>query len=143
MRKLATDDGRKHQKASLAGNPSRSQNIQLCVFFIQGTCVLAGFETHLKRKRGAGLRALPVVSLVCVLLLALLTIVQVTHVHPVDTDGDHCPLCIVMHTAAPVAVTAAVVVLNRVESAAPIYEPHTVTRYWHPQLFTRPPPDTF
>jgi len=22
-----------------------------------------------------------------------------------------------------------------------VYEARTVTRYWHPQLFTRPPPD--
>jgi hypothetical protein len=86
---------------------------------------------------------LPIVTLVCLVLLALLTVVQVAHVHPVDTDADHCPLCIVMHSAAPVAVTAPVVVLVEIESPAPVFEAHTITRYWHPQLFTRPPPDGF
>jgi len=75
--------------------------------------------------------------------LTLLAVAQVAHVHPVDTDADHCPLCIVMHTAAPIAVTAAVVVLVQIESPAPIFEARTVTRYWHPQLFTRPPPTAF
>ncbi len=81
------------------------------------------------------------VTVVCLLLLALLAVVQVAHVHPVDTDADHCPLCIVMHSAAPVAVTAPAVVLVEIERPAPVIQPHTITRYWHPQLFTRPPPD--
>jgi len=84
-----------------------------------------------------------VATVVCLLLLALLAVVQVAHVHPVGSDSDNCPLCIVMHTAAPVAVTAAVVVLVAMESSAPVFEAHTLTRYWHPQLFTRPPPDGF
>jgi AhpD family alkylhydroperoxidase len=81
------------------------------------------------------------VTVVCLVLLALLTVAQVVHVHPVESAADNCPLCIVMHTAAPVAVTATVVVLVHIESAAPIFETRTVTRYWHPQLFTRPPPN--
>jgi hypothetical protein len=86
---------------------------------------------------------LPIATLVCLVLLTLLAVAQVAHVHPLETDTDHCPLCIAMHTAAPVAVTAAAVVLVHIESAAPIFEARTVTRYWHPQLFTRPPPDGF
>ena len=78
--------------------------------------------------------------MVCLLLLALLAVAQVAHVHAVDTDADHCPLCIVMHAAAPVAVAAAVVVLVEVERATPVFEAHTVSRPWHPSLFTRPPP---
>jgi len=102
---------------------------------------LTGFQTFLSGKRRAKPGALPVVTLVCLVLLILLAVVQVAHVHPVDTDADHCPLCIVMHTAAPVAVTAAVVVLVQIESPAPVFEARAVTRYWHPQLFTRPPPN--
>ena len=105
--------------------------------------MLAEFQTFLSGKRRAKPGALPVVTIVCLLLLTLLAVVQVAHVHPVDTDGDHCPLCIVMHSAAPVTVTAAVVVLVHIESRTPVFETHTVTRYWHPQLFTRPPPDGF
>jgi hypothetical protein len=104
--------------------------------------MLTRFKTYLSGKRRAKLGALPV-TVVCLVLLALLTVVQVTHVHPVETAADHCPLCIVMHSAVPVAVTAAVVVLVHLEAATPVFEAHTVTRYWHPQLFTRPPPDSF
>jgi hypothetical protein len=101
---------------------------------------LTGFLARFRGDRRAGLRAWPVVTVVCLVLLALLTVVQVAHVHPLDSDSDHCPLCIVMHTAAPVAVAAAIIVLVQVETRAPVLETHTVTRYWHPQLFTRPPP---
>jgi hypothetical protein len=48
-----------------------------------------------------------------------------------------------MHTAAPVAVVAAVILLVQVEASAPVFEPQTVIRYWHPQLFIRPPPAGF
>jgi hypothetical protein len=105
--------------------------------------VLAGFKAFLSGKRRAGLGALPVATLVCLILLTLLVVAQVAHVHQVDTDADHCPLCIVMHSAAPVAVAAAVVVLVQIESAAPVFEARTVTRHWHPKLFTRPPPNGF
>jgi len=104
---------------------------------------LTGFQTFLSGKRRAKPGALSAVTVVCLILLTLLAVAQVAHVHPVDTDADHCPLCIVMHTAAPIAVTAAVVVLVQIESPAPIFEARTVTRYWHPQLFTRPPPTAF
>ena len=76
----------------------------------------------------------------CLALLALLTVVQVAHMHTLESDADHCPLCIVMHTAAPVAVTAAVVVLVQIQASAPVFEPLAVVRHRHPKLFTRPPP---
>jgi hypothetical protein len=83
---------------------------------------------------------LPLITVVCLALLALLTVVQVAHMHPLNSEADHCPLCIVMHTAAPVAVTAAVIVLVRIERSAQVFAPQTVIRHWHPKLFTRPPP---
>lgn len=101
---------------------------------------MTGFLAKLSGDRRAGVRAWPAVTVVCLILLALLTVAQVAHVHPLDTDSDHCPLCIVMHAAVPVAVTAAIIVLVHIETRAPIVETRTVTRYWHPQLFTRPPP---
>jgi hypothetical protein len=73
-------------------------------------------------------------------LLALLAMVQVAHIHPLDSDADRCPLCIVLHSAVPVVAAAAVVVLVRAETPAPVFVPRTVLRYWHPSLFTRPPP---
>jgi len=104
---------------------------------------LAGLRSYFRGGRQVKPFALPVVTVVCLILLALLTVVQVAHVHPVDTDADHCPLCIAMHTAAPVAVTAAVVVLVEVERPVPTYKAQTVTRPWYSKLFTRPPPDGF
>lgn len=80
------------------------------------------------------------VVVVCLVLLALFTVAQVAHVHSVDSDADHCPLCVMLHTAAPVAVAAPAVVLVQIELTAPVLEERAITRNWHPQLFTRPPP---
>ena len=101
---------------------------------------MTGFQAHFRWERSAKPWASPAVTVVCLVLLALFAVVQVAHVHAVESDADHCPLCIVMHTAAPVAVAAAVVVLVQIEAAAPVYEARAVTRHWHPKLFTRPPP---
>jgi len=79
-------------------------------------------------------------TVVCLVLLALLAVVQVAHVHPLQTDADHCPLCIAMHAATPVAVAAAIVILIQVGTPVPVLEPRAVLRHWHPILFTRPPP---
>ncbi|MGD0829806.1 MAG: hypothetical protein ABR907_02605 [Terracidiphilus sp.] len=79
-------------------------------------------------------------AVLCLALLSLLAIVQVAHLHPLDKDSDHCSLCVAMHSAAPAATIAAVVVLVSFENPAPVVEPRTVVRYWHPKLFTRPPP---
>jgi len=78
--------------------------------------------------------------LVCLALLALLTAVQVAHVHAAASDADHCPLCIVMHSAVPVAAAAALIILVPFADAAPLLEVCTLTRHWHPTLFIRPPP---
>jgi TRAP-type C4-dicarboxylate transport system permease small subunit len=81
-----------------------------------------------------------VVALVCLALLALLTFIQVAHVHSVDTDADHCPLCVVLHTAAPVAVAAAIIVLVEFETLAPLVEVRSIRSHCRRQLFIRPPP---
>jgi len=83
---------------------------------------------------------LPGMAVVCLVLVALLAVIQVTHVHPVDTDASHCPLCIAMHSAAPVAAPAAVIVLVSVGVPAPVAKVRALVRYWHPKLLTRPPP---
>jgi hypothetical protein len=93
-----------------------------------------------RRGRGAKRPALPLGALVCLILLALLTVAQVAHTHALQSDADHCQLCIVLHSAAPVAVATAVVVFVRIGSAAPASEPIAVLRHRHPKLYTRPPP---
>lgn len=57
--------------------------------------------------------------MVCLFLLALLAVAQVTHVHAVGSDVDHCPLCVVMHSVVPFAVTATEIVLIRIGTASP------------------------
>ena len=79
-------------------------------------------------------------TLLCVLLLALVTVVQVAHVHPASVDPDHCPLCVVMHSAAPVAAVAAVIVSASGSAPMPVPVLNTVVRPWHCNLFNRPPP---
>lgn len=93
--------------------------------------------------RSAGERkpwAMRATTLVCVLLLALLTFVQVAHVHPVTSDADNCPVCVAMHAAAPVAVVAAPIVYVTTLGSVPVPVVHSVARPWHCTLFNRPPP---
>lgn len=78
---------------------------------------------------------------VCLVLLALLTFAQVAHVHPNEAAADHCPLCIVLHSVAPVAAAAVLVILIRVGFSAPVpVLLEAVQPCWHASLFIRPPP---
>jgi hypothetical protein len=77
---------------------------------------------------------------VCLALLALLTVIQVAHVHSVETDADHCPLCVVLHTAAPVVAAALAIVMVQIEAVTAIVAICHVGTIWHRQLFIRPPP---
>jgi len=47
------------------------------------------------------------VAVVCLLLLALISVVQVTHLHQSASEADHCSLCLVLHSTAPIVVAAA------------------------------------
>jgi uncharacterized membrane protein YqhA len=96
--------------------------------------------TSIQHSRARTPRKFTAVTVVCLILLALLAVVQVAHVHQLDTDADHCPLCIVMHSAAPVTLAAAVIVMVQLGAAAPVREVRAVFRTWHPTLFIRPPP---
>ncbi|MGB8259398.1 MAG: hypothetical protein WCE75_03565 [Terracidiphilus sp.] len=91
-------------------------------------------------RKGRGQWAYWAAAGVCILLLALLAGAQVTHLHVQTSDADHCPLCIAMHSAAPVAAAATAMVLVRIAAAATVYEPATVVRHRHSKLYTRPPP---
>ena len=104
--------------------------------------VSAVFQSRTQRNRLRP-RAFAVVAVVCVVLLALLAVAQVAHTHQGVTDADHCPLCMVMHTAAPVLTAAALVALVQIAIAAPVPEVRAISRNWHSQLFTRPPPMGF
>jgi hypothetical protein len=83
---------------------------------------------------------LKVVAVVCLILLALLTVAQAMHVHACESDADHCNLCVAMHSVFPIAILLVVVVLIRIESKPANPEVRVITRFWHAALFTRPPP---
>jgi len=85
-------------------------------------------------------RSFTAATVVCLILLALLAVVQVAHVHPQSSDADNCPLCIVLHSAAPVAAAVIAIVMVPLGTSAPVFVARTVGRPWHPTLFTRPPP---
>ncbi|SPE28570.1 exported hypothetical protein [Candidatus Sulfotelmatomonas gaucii] len=76
----------------------------------------------------------------CLVLLALLAVGQVAHLHASQSDADHCQLCIVLHTLAPVAVAGAEVALVRFGAPAPQTDPIVVARQRQFRLFIRPPP---
>jgi len=77
---------------------------------------------------------------VCVVLLALLCLMLIPHVHQTPSDAEHCALCITMHTAVSVTFAVAAVVLVRLGVNHPVFQAAECVRYWHPQLFIRPPP---
>ena len=98
-------------------------------------------QQRLNRLGKHGLWTVRTKSIVCLLLLSLLTFVQVTHVHLAATDADHCQICVAMHSAVPVAMIAEAI--GFVYSSAPVPVPvvHSVPRFWHYYtLFNRPPP---
>jgi hypothetical protein len=99
-----------------------------------------------------------VLALACLLLVGVASSVQAAHIHgkwlpehaqkaaaPADASQlpggeEHCPLCVAMHSALPVAqrVTPVHVVVTeaRVETAAD----RAPDARWHFALFSRPPP---
>ena len=102
---------------------------------------MTAIRAHLRRHRRPKPSTLGTAAVVCLALLVLLAVAQVVHTHPVDSNGDDCPLCIAMHSVVPLAVMVVVVVLVRFGTAAPVLlEIRTIIRYWYPTLFSRPPP---
>ena len=109
-------------------------------YFLEDS-LLIGIQTGLRTGPYSKRSALRVATVVCLVLLALLAVIQVTHVHASDSDADHCTLCVVMHSVVPLVVMLVTVVLARIGTPAPeLLEVRAVVRYWHPTLFTRPPP---
>ncbi len=101
---------------------------------------LAGLQPDIRGNRRPKPNVFGAAALLCLALLMLLAVVQVAHVHALDADADHCQLCIAMHSAAPVAIIAVLVVLIRIGRSEPLVEARAVVRHWHPKLYTRPPP---
>jgi p-aminobenzoyl-glutamate transporter AbgT len=105
---------------------------------------LRGIQAGLRTGPPAKQSALKVATVVCLVLLALLAVIQVMHVHASDSDADHCPLCVAMHSVVPFVIMLIAVVLVRIGTPTPIIPQfRAISRYGHPTLFTRPPPAGF
>lgn len=76
----------------------------------------------------------------CLVLLALVTAMQVGHVHLSEPDSTHCTLCLILQTAAPVGVAAAAILLVALGACSPLPERAVVVRCRTTRLFIRPPP---
>jgi hypothetical protein len=101
---------------------------------------LTSLQPHLRRSRDEKTTTLAVVAMLCLALLALLTVARVVHTHPNPGDADHCLLCVTTHSVAPAAAAVAVVLSTGSWTPAPVYKTRAIKRFWQPQLFTRPPP---
>jgi uncharacterized membrane protein YqhA len=101
---------------------------------------LTAIQAFFRRQNRGRSLVLPVVAGLCLVLLATISIAQVTHLHSSTADADHCQLCIVMHTAVPVAALAVAIVLVQLGASAPQAEPMAIVRQRQFRLFIRPPP---
>jgi hypothetical protein len=111
------------------------------VYYFGEDASLTEIRAHSRSDRRPMPNTLGLAAVVCLILLVLLAVSQVTHVHPVGSAADHCPLCAAMHSVVPFVVMVAGVVLVRIGTATPVMrETRTIIRYWHPTLFNRPPP---
>ena len=80
-------------------------------------------------------------AVLCIVLLALLSVVQVMHVHAVAADADHCQLCIAIHSVVPLLVMVTALLLIEIQTSGPaLQQARPVARYWQSSLFIRPPP---
>lgn len=76
----------------------------------------------------------------CIALLALLMFVQSAHVHPAGSNPDQCPICIAMHSAAPVQSNAAVLTSAWHSELVISHLPQALATELHYTLYNRPPP---
>ncbi len=85
-------------------------------------------------------QALRISAYVCIVLLAFLMFVQAAHVHPAGSNPDQCPICIAMHSAAPVRSHAAVLTSTWHSELVIQYRARTLATELHCKLYNRPPP---
>jgi hypothetical protein len=97
-------------------------------------------QRRLQARPGGRAPSWAVTAVVCVVLVAFLAVMQVPHLHATQSDADHCPLCVVMHSTAPAAPVAAAVVLVPVGAPAPQAEPIPAPKKQPSRIFIRPPP---
>ena len=111
------------------------------MYYLVQDVALTAIPAYLRSDRSPKPRALQLAIVVCLVLLMLLGLVHTADAHSTASDAARCPLCIMMHSVAPFVIFLAAVVLIRFGTPAPKpLEVRSIVRYWHPTLFTRPPP---
>jgi hypothetical protein len=111
------------------------------VYYLVQDVALKAFLAHAGTDRRPKLNTLQMILVVCLAVLMVLALVHVAAGHSTTSAADNCPLCLVMHSVAPFVVTAIAMVLIRIGTTAPdFFEARAIIRYWHPNLFNRPPP---
>jgi hypothetical protein len=111
------------------------------VYYPGQDILLIGIPAHSRKNFGPKQGALRTAIGVCLVLLVVLAAVHMAIGHSADADADHCQLCVVMHSVAPLLIMTVAVLLVRIEiGIAVMPEIRAIVRYWHPILFTRPPP---
>jgi hypothetical protein len=97
-------------------------------------------DIHIGERSTTRQRFRVAVALLCLIALSILVFAQATHLHPNQSDADHCQLCIAMHTLVPVALLAAAIVMVQLGASAPQADPIVVTSQRQFRLIIRPPP---
>lgn len=77
----------------------------------------------------------------CLVLLVFLAVAQVAHLHPLESNADHCPLCLALSTAVPIAVLITAMALIRLGNSPRPRALAPVVQRFHSRLYTRPPPE--
>jgi hypothetical protein len=111
------------------------------VYYFAQDPAVTGIQTRMSDDHGSKPRVLKTAMAVCLIVLMLLALVHVADAHSTASASDNCPLCIVMHSVVPFLIVAIVMALIRIGTHAPeLLEVRALVRYWHPNLFIRPPP---
>lgn len=111
------------------------------VYYLVQDAALKAIPAHERTDLRPKLSTLHVIIAVCLAVLMLLALVHVADAHSATNAADQCPLCVVMHSVTPFVIMALAMVLVRIGIQAPeLFEARAIIRYWHPNLFTRPPP---
>ena len=117
--------------------PADAISVYHLVQDVRLTAILA----HRRGGHRAKSSALQMAIAVCLVVLMLLALIHVADGHSTAGAADSCPICVVMHSVVPFVIMAVVMALIRIETQAPeLLELRAIIRYWHPSLFTRPPP---
>jgi hypothetical protein len=111
------------------------------VYYLVQDITLKAIQARTGTDRRPKLNPLQLMIVVCLAVLMVVALVHVADGHSTTSAADNCPVCIVMHSVAPLVVMAVAIVLIRTETPAPeFFEARAIIRHWHPNLFTRPPP---